>query len=107
MNKVFLIGHVGTDPETITMQNGEITKVRLATKEFYRDDKGARQSITFWHNLIFKNNLSEAAATMIKKGMKIGIEGAIRYREIEKDGAKQRFTDIMVFDFELPAKESE
>jgi single-strand DNA-binding protein len=50
LNKVMLIGNVGSDPEVrMTPSGAKIAKVSLATNRTYQDRTGQQQERTDWH----------------------------------------------------------
>ncbi|MBU1926636.1 MAG: single-stranded DNA-binding protein, partial [Gammaproteobacteria bacterium] len=61
VNKVILIGNLGSDPETRYMPNGgAVTNVSLATSEFWRDkESGEQHERTEWHRVVFFGRLAE------------------------------------------------
>ncbi len=101
LNKVLLIGYLGGDAETSFTQNSNtpITKFSLATNRRYKkNDEWVDE--TQWHRIV-AFNLPEFIQNALKKGTKVYIEGRIVYSEIEKDGQKNRFTDIYANDIIL------
>ncbi|WP_375660338.1 MULTISPECIES: single-stranded DNA-binding protein, partial [unclassified Bartonella] len=57
LNKVMLIGRLGADPESKTMNSGtEVVNFRMATSESYTD-KNTHQKVekTEWHSVVIFN----------------------------------------------------
>ena len=98
LNKVTLIGNLGKDPETRSMQNGgKVTSFSLATSESWKDKAGERQERTQWHNIVIYNEqLGEVAGKYLKKGSKIYLEGQLETRKYEKDGRAVYTTEIVL-----------
>lgn len=98
VNKVFLIGRLGKDPETRYMTNGEaVTNVSIATTESYKDKAGEKQEKTEWHNLVFYRRLAEIAGEYLKKGSMIYVEGKLQTRKYtDKAGVDKYSTEIIV-----------
>jgi len=101
-NRVFLLGNIGRI-ETLTTNNGStLVKVSLATNRHAKNSAtGEKTTETEWHNLIFSNignyKLAEIAATYLKKGQPIFIDGEIRTRKWEtKQGEKRQTVEIYV-----------
>ena len=93
-NHVELIGFIGSDAETKTTPNGKtVTTFSIATKTFYIKD-GDRTERTEWHRVQVWGRLGEYAAAF-KKGSHICVEGELRSREYESNGAKIRTYDIV------------
>ena len=94
LNRVELIGFLGSDAETKTTPNGKtVTTLSLATKTTYKKD-GERQERTEWHRIQAWGSLGEYAASF-RKGAHICVEGELRSREYESNGAKIRTYDIV------------
>jgi single-strand DNA-binding protein len=96
MNKVTLIGFLGSNAEVRTDNNHSFTTLSLATKSSYKkDDKYI--SHTEWHRCIVFGKLSEFAKTLTK-GAHIQVEGELRSREYDskKTDARQRVWEIRV-----------
>ena len=64
VNKVILVGRLGADPDTRTMNNGnKVVNLSLATSERWRDKQsGAQREKTEWHRIvIFHARLADVA----------------------------------------------
>jgi single-strand DNA-binding protein len=109
LNKVTLIGNLGKDPETQTLEGGvSLAKFSLATTESYKDDKGTLHSETEWHNVILWRGLADLAAKYLKKGSSIYLEGKIKTRSYEdKTGIKKYVTEIIGESFIMLDKKTE
>ena len=97
LNRVTLIGNLGTDPELKYTQNGQaVLRLRLATTESYANRAGERQQRTDWHTVIIWGKRGEALNNILSKGRPICAEGRIQYRQWEdKDGNKRNSTEIV------------
>ena len=99
MNKVILMGNLGKDPETRTLESGVVMcRFPIATSETYKNRKsGEKTSHTEWHNVVLWRGLAEVAEKYLNKGDKILIEGRIRSRSWEdKESGQMRFiTEIL------------
>ena len=98
LNKVMLIGNVGSDPEIKTTGGGiKLAKLSLATNRTFSDRSGQQQEKTEWHRLTFWDRQADLVEQYVKKGDRIYIEGRIEYSQTEGEGGQQRyFTDIVV-----------
>lgn len=91
MNKVLLIGRLGKDAETKTLESGKkLTKFSLATTKNYGGEKK-----TTWHNIESWFDSISNLAPYLKKGGQVSVEGEISYNEYEKDGEKKTYTSII------------
>ena len=110
LNKVFLIGNVGRDPEIRYLdqgsaQAGQSTKVAtftLATTDRYRDRSGELRENTEWHNLVLWRQLADLAERYVRKGSQIYVEGHIRTRSYtDQQGQKKFMTEIVADNVQL------
>jgi len=96
VNKVILIGNLGTDPEVRTLESGaKVANFNIATNEVYKDKNGDKQERTEWHRIVMWRGLAEIAEKYLKKGNKIFLEGRLRTRQWEdKDGVTKYTTEV-------------
>jgi len=53
VNKVFLVGRLGRDPETRYTGGGQaVCNFSMATDESFKDKSGERQKRTEWHKIV-------------------------------------------------------
>lgn len=99
VNKVILIGNLGSDPETRYLPSGgAVTNVNLATSETWKDKQtGQNQERTEWHKVVFFNRLAEVVGEYASKGSKLYVEGSLRTRKYQdKQTGQDRFTTEIV-----------
>jgi single-strand DNA-binding protein len=99
VNKVTLVGNLGDDPESRSLNNGgEVVNLRIATSESWKDRDGNKQERTEWHRVvIFNENLGKVAKSYLKKGSKVYIEGQIQTRKWQDNsGADKYSTEIVL-----------
>lgn len=103
VNKVILIGNIGSDPETLYMSNGEaVTNIALATTEVWKDKNGEKQERTEWHRVKFYRKLAEIAGEYLKKGRSVYIEGRLETRKwADKNGVNRYTTEIIATDMKM------
>lgn len=105
LNKVFLIGNVGRDPEVHYFD----TNTRKASFTLATTDRGYKRSDgtevperTEWHNIVVWRGLAEVVEKYVKKGSKLFVEGKITSRSYEdKTGQKRYVTEITAENIEL------
>src|SRR5512143_1359070 len=69
LNKVMLIGNVGSEPEVRTTPSGlKVAKVSLATNRKFNDRSGQAQEKTEWHRLTFWDRMAELVDQYVHKG---------------------------------------
>ncbi len=97
LNKCFLIGSVGRDPELRSTPNGAlIANFSIATSDRYKDSQGNWQDKPEWHNLVAIGKTAEIVRDYVQKGAPLHIEGKIQTRQWEKDGQKHWKTEILI-----------
>ena len=97
LNKVMLIGNVGSEPEIrATASGGRVAKLSLATNRQWKDGSGQQQEKTEWHRLTFFGRLVDIVEQWVKKGDRLYAEGRVEYSQTEKDGQTRYWTDIVV-----------
>lgn len=94
LNKVCLMGHLGADPETRYMPNGDaVANIRIATTESWKDKaSGEKKEITEWHRVVFYRKLAEIVGQYVKKGHGLYVEGRIRTRKWQDKEGQDRYT---------------
>jgi len=98
VNKVILVGHLGKDPETRYMTNGEaVANITVATSESWKDKtSGEKQEKTEWHRVTFYRRLAEIAGEYLKKGSQVYIEGRLETRKWQDKEGKDRYTTEII-----------
>ena len=98
LNKVMLIGNVGSDPEIrMTPSGSKVAKISLATNRSYQDRSGQQQERTDWHRLTFFGRLADIVEQWVNKGDRVYVEGRIEYSQTQDDqGGTRYWTDIVV-----------
>lgn len=98
VNKVFLLGNLGADPEMRFSENGlAICTFRIATSESWTDKDGEKQERTEWHRITAFKRLGELCGEYLAKGRQVHVEGKIQTDswEDEKSGEKKYATKII------------
>jgi single-strand DNA-binding protein len=103
VNKVILIGNLGSDPEVKYTPNGApVANFSLATSESWNDKDGQRQERTEWHRLVLWRKLAEIAGQYLKKGARIYVEGKLQTRSWDdQSGQKRYMTEVVVNDMQM------
>ena len=99
MNKVILVGNLGTDPELRETSGDSVCNFSLATNEAWTDKQGQKQERTEWHRIVVWGKQAENCAKYLEKGRQVLIEGSLQTRSWEdKDGATKYTTEIKARD---------
>lgn len=98
INKVLIMGNLGTEPETRYMPSGAaVTNIRVATSEVWKDKQsGDRQERTEWHRIVLFNRLGEIAAQYLHKGSRVFVEGSLRTNKWQDQNGNDRYTTEII-----------
>jgi single-strand DNA-binding protein len=102
VNKVILIGTLGSDPEVRYMPNGNaVANISLATNESWKDkNTGQMQEKTEWHRVVVFGKLAEVAGEYLRKGSQAYFEGKLQTRKWQDQSTGQdKYTTEVVVDF--------
>ncbi len=87
INKVELLGRVGTDPEMQYTPNGTaVTKLRLATDRYRKD----AEPETDWHNIVVWDKTAEAVNQYVSKGQRVYVAGRLVQNTWQTDDGQPR-----------------
>lgn len=96
INKVFLLGRLGKDPEVRYSPNGDpMAQWSMATST-YSTKNGQKQEYTDWHNVVAFNQAADVAGRYLHKGDLCHIEGSIRTRKWDDNGTTRYKTEVVV-----------
>lgn len=97
INRVTLVGRLGTDPEIRTLANGVmVAKFSLATNESYRDSKGELREDVQWHDVVLWRGLAEQAQRRLVKGSLVFLEGKLTHRKYEdRHGNSRKVSEVV------------
>ena len=104
VNKVFLIGNLGKDPEVKYTASGvPVAKITVATNERYKDNSGEWKDCADWHNVVLWQRLAEITGEYLSKGSKVYVQGRLQTRswEDKQTGQKRYMTEIVADDLVL------
>ena len=107
VNKVILLGRLGSDPEVRYTQSGDaVVNLSVATSEQWKDKAtGNMKDQTEWHRVGIFGKPAEVAAQYLKKGSQIYVEGKIRYKKYnDKDGVERLSVEILSESFKMLGK---
>ena len=100
VNKVFLLGRLGKDPEVRQTQGGmSVANLRIATNDRRPDGNGGWQDATEWHSVVCFGKQADLAKQYLTKGREVFIEGSLRTRQWQdQQGQKRQSTEIVARD---------
>lgn len=97
LNKMMVIGNLGTDPEMRYTPNGNpVTSFRLATTRTYTPADGERRQETEWFTVVAWNQLAELCNQYLSKGRRAYVEGRLHSNTWEGTDGKTRFRNEII-----------
>jgi single-strand DNA-binding protein len=97
LNKVMLIGNVGSDPEMrFTPSGSPVTSFRIATNRVINTPEGEKKEETEWFSIVTWNKLAERCNQYITKGKLVYVEGRLHTNTWEgADKQKHYRTEVI------------
>ena len=97
INKVFIIGNITRDPEKRKAGETPLIQFGIAVNEYRKEGE---QYTNFFDVTVFGNRAVKLSE-ILRKGMKVAVEGRLRFESWEKDGQKHYRTEIQCTGLEL------
>lgn len=101
LNKVMVIGRLGTDPEMrYTASGNPVTTFRVASSRQWKDSSGELREETEWFSIVTWNKLAEICNQYLSKNMRVYLEGRLqtRSREDSQSGQIRYKTEVVAND---------
>lgn len=97
LNKVILIGNLGSDPETRNTASGQsVCNFNIATSRRWTSKEGQAQEETEWHRIVVWGRQAENCKEFLSKGRQVCIEGRLQTRQWEDKSGNKRYTTEVV-----------
>ena len=98
INKVIIVGNLGSDPEVRYMPNGAaVASFSVATSESWKDKTtGETKESTEWHRVVLFGKLAEVAGQYLSKGSQVYIEGQLKTKKWKDQQGQDRYTTEVV-----------
>jgi single-strand DNA-binding protein len=84
LNRITLIGFIGSDADRKLRNTTNLAIFSLATKTSWKNDAGDWESRTEWHRCVAFGKLADFAGTLAK-GAHVAIEGELRSHEYQRE----------------------
>ena len=84
LNRITLIGFIGSDAERKAANATNIAIFSLATKTSWKNDAGSWESRSEWHRCVAFGKLADFAGTL-SKGVHVAVEGELRNHEYQRE----------------------
>lgn len=97
LNRATILGRLTRDPEVRTTTTGRtVTNMTVATGRSWKDQSGATQEKTEFHNIVLWGRLGEIAGQYLTKGRRVYLDGRIETRDwTGQDGVKRYRTELI------------
>jgi single-strand DNA-binding protein len=97
LNKIMIIGNIGSDPEMRFTPNGNpVTSFRVATNWVRNTPEGERKEETEWFTVVAWGKLAEQCNQFLTKGRRVYAEGRLRTHSWEGQDGKLRYRSEVV-----------
>jgi len=97
LNRVMIIGNLGSEPEMRFTPSGKpVTSFRVATNRVYTTSEGERKEETEWFTVVAWNKLAEQCNQFLNKGRLVYAEGRLHMRSWEGQDGQKRFRSEVV-----------
>jgi single-strand DNA-binding protein len=103
LNRITLIGFLGSDGEKKVSNTTNIAVFSLATQTSWKNDAGTWESRTEWHRCVAFGKLADFAGNLAK-GAHVAVEGELRSHEYQREvGVGDRRSSIPMRVWEIHA----
>lgn len=95
LNRVTIIGNLGSDPELRKTTSGtRVANLSVATSRSWKDDAGDEQERTEWHQVVCWGTVAQIASRL-RKGDRVLVEGRLQTRNWkDREGRERKTTEI-------------
>jgi single-strand DNA-binding protein len=102
LNKVFIIGNLGSDPNIRYLPSGKPTaSFRVAANRRYKIEGQVKEE-TEWFSVVAYGRLAEICSEYLRKGRPVFVEGRIKTRNwTDADGAVHYRTEVIAETMQL------
>ena len=91
MNKIMVIGNLGSDPEMRYTPNGQaVTNFNVATNYRYNTADGEQREETEWFRVSVFGKQAESCNQYLAKGRKVYVDGRLRSRTFQDRNGETR-----------------
>lgn len=97
MNKIVIVGRLGTEPDVKEWDNGDkTTTLNVATSERFKNPKTEEwQEATTWHRVVVNGGQAGPCAEYLSKGSQVAVEGKYVSRTYnDKDGNERKIFEL-------------
>lgn len=96
LNKVMIIGNLGSDPEMRYTPTGRpVTSFSVATSRNWVTSEGEQREATEWFRVVAWENLAEICNRYLRKGSRVYVEGRLQTRSWDNQGQRHYRTEVV------------
>ncbi len=96
LNKVMIIGNLGSDPEMRYTPTGRpVTSFSVATSRNWVTSEGEQREATEWFRVVAWGNLAEICNRYLRKGSRVYVEGRLQTRSWDNQGQRHYCTEVV------------
>lgn len=107
INKVIISGNLTHDPEKRKAGDTPVLSFSVAVNDRKRNASGEWEDYANFIDCTLFGNRAKALADVLKKGMKVCVQGRLHYSAWEKDGAKRTKVEVTAEEIELMTAKGE
>ena len=106
INRVNISGNLGTEPELRATSGGmAVLSFQVAVSDRVKQQDGTWTDRPNWVSCTMFGTRAEKLAQYLHKGMKVAIEGKLRYSQWEKDGQKRSKLEVIAEELEFMSRQ--
>ncbi len=99
LNKAIIVGNLTRDPEQKALPSGiSVCQFSVATNRVWKDQNGAKQEASDFHNIVVFGRQADSCAQYLKKGQNVMIEGRIQTRSWDDQSGQKKYRTEIVAD---------
>ena len=109
INKVMIAGNLTRDPQMRATQSGtQILSFGVAVNDRRRNPQsGEWEDVPNFIDCVVFGNRADALQRFLTKGMKVAIEGKLRWSQWENDGQKRSKIEVIVDEIEFMSRQGQ
>ena len=108
INSVNLVGNLTRDPNIRQTSGGtNILDFGLAVNDRVKDSSGNWTDYANFFDIVVFGNRAESLSKILTKGMRVAVNGKLRYSSWEKDGQKRSKIEIIANDIDIMQRKGE
>ena len=102
INSVNIVGNIGRDPELRSTTSGShLLTFSVAVNDRVKDASGEWTDYCNWVDVVVFGNRAEPLSNILTKGMKVAVNGKLRYSSWERDGKTRSKLEVIANDIDI------